>query len=168
MIHYALRCDAGHEFDGWFRGSAAFDAQAVAGLLACPLCASTRISRAMMAPRLSSGAASPASALPPAPAVQPDAPARSGPERGPAPGMSMGGLQAIPDQVRATLQRLRAEVERKCDYVGPHFADTARAMQDGSQAPRPIYGETTPEQAAGLAEDGIEVTRIPWVPRADG
>ena len=159
MIHYALRCADSHAFDGWFRSSAAFDAQAQAGLLACPVCAGTHVSRAMMAPRLSSGAPAPQ----PAPA-----PAAPAPEAAPAPGMSVGGLPALPDQVRATLQRLRAEVERKCDYVGPRFADAARAMHDGSETPRPIYGETTPDQAAALADDGIEVSRIPWVPRADG
>ncbi len=164
MIHYALRCDAGHEFDGWFRSSAAFDAQAAAGQLACPLCADTCVSRAMMAPRVSTGAvARPAESGPVTPGQQ-ELPAQAGP----APAMGVGGQPAMPDQLRATLQRIRAEVERKCDYVGPHFADTARAMHDGSQTPRPIYGETTPEQASALAEDGIEVTRIPWVPRADG
>ena len=35
-------------------------------------------------------------------------------------------------------------------------------------APRGIYGETTSEQAEALAEDGIAIARIPWVPRADG
>ncbi len=168
MIHYALRCADGHEFDGWFRSSAAFDAQAEGGLLACPLCASTRVGRAMMAPRVSTGAVARVDAATPAPPGQQETPAQASPEPGEAVGMSVGGAPSMPDQVRATLQRIRAEVERKCDYVGPHFADTARAMHDGSQTPRPIYGETTPEQASALAEDGIEVTRIPWVPRADG
>ncbi len=168
MIHYSLRCAASHEFDGWFRSSAAFDAQAEAGLLACPLCASTAVSRAMMAPRLSSGAVAPAEAAAPALAEQQNTPVPTGPASRQGSGMSVGGLPAMPDQVRATLQRIRAEVERRCDYVGPHFADTARAMHDGSETPRPIYGETTPEQATALAEDGIDVTRIPWVPRADG
>lgn len=163
MIHYALRCAAGHEFDGWFRNSAAFDTQAEAGLLACPSCGSIQIGRAMMAPRVSSGALEPVVA----PAVQ-EAPPQAGPSAVPAPAMSAAGLPALPDQVRAALQRIRAEVERKCDYVGPRFADAARAMHDGDETPRPIYGETTPEQAAALAEDGIEVARIPWVPRADG
>ena len=158
MIHYALLCAAGHEFDGWFPGSAAFDRQADAGLLTCPRCASSQVSRAVMAPRLACGARPPACP----PAAPPAAEARS------EPAMAVGGAPALPDQVRAALQRIRAEVERRCDYVGPHFADAARAMHDGKQTKRPIYGETTPEQAEALAEDGIEVARIPWVPRADG
>ena len=30
-----------------------------------------------------------------------------------------------------------------------------------------IYGETTPEQAEKLSDEGIEVAAIPWLPRAD-
>ena len=33
MIHYSLVCDAAHEFDGWFRDSATFDAQASSGVV---------------------------------------------------------------------------------------------------------------------------------------
>ncbi len=78
----------------------------------------------------------------------------------------MGG--ALPDGMRSMLQRMRAEVERRCDYVGPAFAAEARRIHNGESDTRGIYGETTPEEAEQLADDGIEVSRIPWVPRADG
>ncbi len=160
MIHYALRCADGHDFDGWFRGSAAFDRQVADGLLACPSCASTQVGRAMMAPRLSTGAPPPAAAAPARPAQEPpDGPARL-PATTPPP--------AMPDQLRAVLQRMRHEVERRCDYVGPRFAEAARAMHAGSQPPRPIYGETTPGEAEALTDEGIEIASIPWLPRADG
>ena len=74
----------------------------------------------------------------------------------------------LPAQMMAVLQRIRAEVEKNCDYVGPDFADQARAMHRGEVEPKGIYGETTDEQAESLAEEGIGVTKIPWVPRADG
>jgi hypothetical protein len=74
----------------------------------------------------------------------------------------------MPAHVRAMLQRMRAEVEKHCDYVGPQFADEARKIHRGESDKRGIYGETTPEQVEALAEEGIEVSRIPWVPRADG
>ncbi len=165
MIHYDLRCDAGHAFDGWFRSSDAFDQQAASGLLDCPVCGSPGVSRAMMAPRLSRGASAPAASGPSTPAA-PTAPAVAAPVQAAAVGK--GAPPPMPDQVRAVLQRIRAEVEQTCDYVGQHFAQTARAMHAGDTPPRPIYGETTPDQAEALAEDGIEVSRIPWVPRADG
>lgn len=50
MIAYSLRCHRGHEFDGWFRDSAAFDKQSGSGHLTCPSCNSIRIEKAIMAP----------------------------------------------------------------------------------------------------------------------
>ena len=82
-----------------------------------------------------------------------------------------GDVQAgagVPDKVRAVLQRLRAEVERNCEDVGADFAQEARRIHRGESERRAIYGDATPEQAETLADEGIEVARIPWVPRADG
>jgi hypothetical protein len=162
MIHYDLRCGDGHAFDGWFKSSTTFDAQAKAGLIECPVCAGTSVSRALMAPRLHKGAAAPAEPAPAQAKVEPSK-AVAAPDA-----MAVGGAPALPDQVRAVLQRIRAEVEQKCDYVGTRFAEEARAMHSGESQRRSIYGETTPDQAEALAEEGIEIARIPWVPRADG
>lgn len=74
----------------------------------------------------------------------------------------------MPDQMRAFLQRMRSEVERTCDYVGPAFADEARRIHRGESKRRGIYGEATPEQAETLSDEGISVARIPWVDRAEG
>ena len=52
MIAYQLRCRNGHAFEGWFRDSAAFDAQQSDGKLACPRCNSKRIEKAVMAPAI--------------------------------------------------------------------------------------------------------------------
>jgi hypothetical protein len=164
MIHYDLRCGEGHTFDSWFRSSAAFDQQAAAGLLDCPFCASTNVSRAIMAPRLNRGAAEPRREQ----AVAVDTQEETKAVSGPAGAQVAASLPpAMPDEVRAVLQRLRTEVEQRCDYVGGRFAEEARAMHYGEQPRRSIYGETTPQDAESLAEEGIEVARIPWVPRAD-
>jgi hypothetical protein len=76
-----------------------------------------------------------------------------------------GGV--MPDQMRALLHKLRSEVEKNCDYVGPEFAKEARKIHNGEAKPRGIYGESTEAEAEELAEDGIGVARIPWLPRAD-
>jgi hypothetical protein len=52
MIHYALVCDDGHNFDGWFRDSATFESQVERRLVSCPFCASTNVSRGVMAPHV--------------------------------------------------------------------------------------------------------------------
>ena len=52
MIVYNLRCTNGHEFEGWFRDSAAYDLQSEDGKLSCPACNSRRVEKAIMAPAL--------------------------------------------------------------------------------------------------------------------
>ncbi len=153
MIHYQLRCEAAHEFDGWFKDSTGFERQAKRGLIACPVCADTSVTRALMAP----GIARKGRTAMPEPEIIP-------PPK-PVPAAATGGV--LPDVVRATLHKLRAEVEKNCDYVGPEFAAEARRIHNGEAEPRGIYGESTEAETEALADDGIEIARIPWLPRAD-
>ena len=53
MIVYNLRCRNAHEFEGWFRDSATFDAQAKSGKVVCPMCNSKKVEKAIMAPAVS-------------------------------------------------------------------------------------------------------------------
>jgi hypothetical protein len=152
MIHYELRCSQDHAFDGWYKDSAAFERLAKRGLLECPECGDTKVERALMRPAVGKREALPV----PVPAPQP-----------PQPTTAVAGPPPMPARMWAMLQRMRAEVEKNCDYVGPQFAEEARKMHRGESGKRSIYGETSPEQAESLAEEGIEFSRIPWVPRAD-
>lgn len=52
MIRYALRCENAHEFDGWFRSSEGYDALRMAGQVACTICGSARVEKALMAPNV--------------------------------------------------------------------------------------------------------------------
>jgi len=52
VITYSLRCHKGHEFEGWFRDSAAFDQQSGSGHLTCPSCNSAKVEKAVMAPAI--------------------------------------------------------------------------------------------------------------------
>lgn len=72
-----------------------------------------------------------------------------------------------PAEMRRALQELRKQVETNCDYVGPRFAEEARRIHKGESTSRGIYGEATPTELEKLAEDGIEVASIPWVPLSD-
>ena len=70
-------------------------------------------------------------------------------------------------QAMRQLIELRRKVESECDYVGPSFAEEARKIHYGESEKRGIYGEATDEQTKSLADEGIDVARIPWVPRSD-
>lgn len=112
--------------------------------------------KALPAPAPATEAAEAPASAPPAPDTAPI----GNPER------VAGG--PIPAQLLAMLQRLRAEVEKSCDYVGPSFADEARKIANGEAEARGIYGEASDAEAEALAEEGIDIARLPWVPRADG
>ena len=43
MIRYALACEEGHAFEGWFSSSGDFDDQQSRGLLSCPVCDSRQV-----------------------------------------------------------------------------------------------------------------------------
>ena len=158
MIHYQLRCSEAHGFDGWFKDSTTFEKQAKLGLIECPECGGTKVERALMAPALARRDSVPVPVAPPEPPAVPE----------PSPPLEKAASGRLPAQMLAALQRMRAEVEKSCDYVGPAFADEARKMHRGESEHRAIYGETTEDQAESLVDEGIEVARIPWVPRADG
>ena len=110
MISYTLNCAAAHEFDSWFRSSAAFDALLEAGKLACPICGSADIRKSLMSP-----AVRPArkGAAPPAPdvAAKPD----------PAPPVA-GTLSKPSSPIEQAFAAMRREVEANSDYVGLNFA----------------------------------------------
>ena len=157
MIVYRLRCDGGHEFDGWFRNSDTFESQRVAGHVTCAVCGSNAVSKAIMAPRLSMGAvepvSSPATPTPSTPALPTD----------------VSVMAAMPREVvlREMLRTLRRQVEANCDYVGEGFAAEARKIHDGEAEARGIYGEATTDQIEALTDDGIEIGQLPWVPLGD-
>lgn len=143
MIKYALKCEAGHRFDGWFRSSAAFDEQRDAGDLVCPVCGTSEVDKALMAPTVRSSDRQAAK-----PVGQESMPAE------------------LREKVAEFLSTVRDHVEKNCDYVGDDFAEEARRIHYGESDPRSIYGEATPEEANELFDEGVEVAPLPILPRA--
>lgn len=131
MIAYALRCHRGHEFEGWFRDSDAFDQQAVSGHLSCPSCKSARVEKSIMAPAVSG--------------TKKSARAKAAEAR----------------QMRQFATGLRKYVQEHADYVGPNFAEEARRIHYGEMPDRHIYGEATHNEAQDLVEEGIDVAPLP-------
>ena len=149
MIRYTLACEAGHGFESWFPSSESYDEQAARGLVTCPLCGSTKVAKAMMAPAI--GRAASASAEPSLPAIVPQPEAVS--------------LAAEPDQrLRAMLRAFREHVTANADDVGTRFPEEARRIHYGEAGDRAIYGEASPAEARALIEEGIAVAPLPVLP----
>lgn len=141
MIKYALACDQGHPFEGWFSSSGDYDEQLGRGLLECPVCGSARVAKQIMAPAVTGTKAQ-----------------RATPE--PAPQAQEVMMEA--------LGQVRRYVEDNFDDVGDAFAKEARAIHDGKAEDRGIYGQATPKEVRDLTEDGIRVAPLPPAPKAKG
>ena len=152
MIKYALVCAKGHEFESWFPDSASYDKQVKKKLVACPLCNSTKVEKAIMAPRLSRGRTR----------GEPrgDAPA-------PAPVPATAPVAMVPPQeaeFRKKLRELRDHLVKNAENVGARFPEEARKMHYGEIEHRSIYGEASAEEAEKMLEEGIEFHPIPVLP----
>lgn len=55
MIRYSLTCEKEHAFEAWFANSGAYDEQVSRGLVLCPICNSTKVTKAPMAPSIARG-----------------------------------------------------------------------------------------------------------------
>jgi hypothetical protein len=150
MIHYSLRCEQNHEFDSWFQDSAAFDKQVKRKLVACPICNSVKVEKAIMAPRIAKkrrGERQPA------------------PAAAPTDGKAATPMVMSPEQeLRAKLKELRDFVKSNAEDVGQRFPNEARKMHYGEIKHRPIYGEATPDDAKSLIEEGVDVMPMPVLP----
>ena len=141
MIKYRLNCRHGHDFEAWFAGSDAFDAQSRKAQVVCPACGSTEVAKAIMAPNVAT--------------------------RGPAgrePDRTVGG-RTIPAAALRVLSEMRQEVERHADYVGLAFAEEARRIHHEEVPPRRIYGEASLADVKELVEDGVPVLPLPRLPK---
>jgi len=149
MIRYSLRCHHDHNFESWFQSSSACDAQVSAGLVNCPICGTSKVEKAIMAPQIVSRKGRDASQ----PALSSEA------------AVAQPNLMMMPGhELRARLRELRDHVLKNADNVGPRFPTEARAMHYGDIDSRPIYGEASTEEAKALIEEGIEITALPTLP----
>jgi hypothetical protein len=172
LIRYALECQHEHGFEAWFRSSDDFDRQAKAGLLACPTCGSSDVSRALMAPAVSTSRkrAEIAAAV----AATPEAPAEPSSAGGGAavPAVRQAPEPAVPVAMpdpRALaflemLRRVRRHVEENAEHVGDRFPEEARKIHYGEADARGIYGEATRDEVEELIEEGIEIHALPMLP----
>lgn len=159
MIVYDLRCPKGHVFEGWFRDSGAYETQKDAGEVTCPACGSHRVSKAPMAPRISTGAAEPDARRDAA--TDKDAPRETFAAMAP-----QGSRQAeVVAAAMKVLRELHKEVESSCENVGERFAEEARKIHYGEAEKRGIYGEATPDEAKELRDEGVDFQPLPRLPR---
>ena len=191
MISFNLTCDQGHIFEGWFGSSDDYDDQQRRGLVSCPHCNSTAVKKALMTPNVTAKSNQRSSASPhardhadmlqdlaaeaSASAPSTTAPSPSTPPAQPSGQPQMAGpqvtaqmspeMQEMMGQALAEMRKFQKTVETNCDDVGDGFATEARKIHYGEAEPRGIYGRTTDKEAEDLVDEGIAITKMPWLPK---
>ncbi|MDI6795522.1 MAG: DUF1178 family protein [Desulfatibacillaceae bacterium] len=132
MIVFDLECKDGHAFEGWFSDSADFESQMKRGLICCPVCNETSVSRKLspVAIRTNSGSSQPV---------------------GPNPAK----------QFQHFLQKMADFVDKNFEDVGCNFATEALKMHYGATEQRNIRGTSTDTEEKMLKEEGIGFLKVP-------
>lgn len=140
MKVFNLCCDHEHPFEGWFASSDEFDRQLSAGLVECPVCASTEVRKLLSAPRLNLGGA-----------------AETQPLVGKEP-------VAMPndESMRSMMLQMARHIAANSEDVGERFPEEARRIHYEEAPKRSIRGVASKDEAAELKEEGIEVMPVPF------
>ena len=136
MIKYALICECDAEFEGWFPDSASFDKQKKAGQVQCPMCDSTNVAKAVMAPNLKKKANQTRT-------------------------KSKGNLM-MSGKARQILKTIEQTVKKEFTDVGKKFAEEARKASRGERDEK-IYGTATKKEVKQLQKDGIDIFPVPEI-----
>jgi hypothetical protein len=145
MIVYDLACTQGHRFEGWFGSSGDFEDQRARGLLACPTCGASDVSKAPMAPAVPAKGNSRQEVLPPE--AKPMANTPMPPEM---------------HKALAALAKAQAEALKNSTWVGDKFAEETRKMHYGERDEAPIHGQASLAEAKALIEEGVPVAPLPF------
>ena len=159
---FDLQCDQGHVFEGWFASADSYESQQSRGLLSCPVCNSSQVSKKLSAPRLNLGHGKNPDAAPGA------VPLPAGGHGVATTGTPAAGGTQVAAPAAAQMAQLQAEVMRhirqmvrNTEDVGLRFAEEARRMHEGETQERAIRGTATLQERRELAEEGIAVMPIP-------
>ncbi|MFI4926380.1 MAG: DUF1178 family protein [Burkholderiales bacterium] len=137
-----LQCNHAHGFEGWFGSEDDFQDQLARGLVECPLCGDTGISKLPSAPRLNLGASESA-----APAAAPHG--------------KQEVMSSPNPELQAAWMQLVKQVMTHTEDVGENFAEEARKIHYGESEERGIRGQASKEETQALLEEGINVLPLP-------
>ena len=142
MILFDLNCENGHTFEAWFASSEQYDKQHKKKLINCPICNSSNIKKALMAPNLKGAKKS---------------------------NKSFDEKKVLDEnkKFKTKLKEFKQFIESNTEDVGKNFTEEAKKIYYGETKSRPIRGETTKEQAEELTEEGIPIAKLPWSSRED-
>ena len=133
MIKYQLRCRCTHEFEGWFPDSKEYKKQKNKGMIQCPMCDSTSVDKAIMAPAVKTSKIK----------AQPDE-----------------DFMVMGESADQILRKLNKKIKSDFQDVGKNFAKEARKAHKGKRDQK-FYGKPTKEETNKLLDEGIDLFAVP-------
>ena len=132
MIKYQLRCRCQHEFEGWFPDSKEYRRQKNKGLINCPMCDSTAVDKAIMAPNVKTSKKK----------IVPD------------------DYFVMGETAEQILRKLNKKIKKDYQDVGKNFAKEARKAHKGKRDQK-FYGRPSKEETNKLLDEGIDLFAVP-------
>ena len=136
-----LQCAQRHGFEGWFGSEDDFTSQLERGLVSCPLCGDTTITKKLSAPRLNLG-------------HHAQVPAAEQPRQ------DVMAANDTHTAMQAAWLGMARRILANTDDVGDQFAEEARKIHYGEVPQRGIRGKASHAESEALAEEGIEVMQL--------
>jgi hypothetical protein len=138
MIAFDLQCSKGHTFEGWFKDLDSFNEQNTNGMITCPICKDTQITRVLSPVSIKSG-------------QRADKPSEEG---------------EIDYQKLA--HGVMKYIQDNFEDVGTDFAKEALKMHYGVADKRNIRGSATSGEEEALKQEGIKFFKFPFPRKKDG
>lgn len=149
MIKYALICECDAEFEGWFPSSTEFDRQRKNGLVMCPMCDSTKVAKAVMAPNI--GKKSTSRKNKKSKVVD-----------------STNSVQyassdiMMARQAKTVLRKINKYVQKNFENVGKKFYKEVKKAEAGKRDEK-FYGTPSNEEVNKMLDEGIDLFHVPKV-----
>jgi hypothetical protein len=142
MVIYDLRCETGHQFEGWFKDLQDYEHQVLTHLLTCPFCESRLVQRVPTASYINTLS------------------------RQKSPDCSTAPDQSRPIDPIHLLRKLHDYVDQNFHDVGTGFHEEALKIHYGEAEERNIRGTASREEVRELHEAGVAVAPLPPKPIA--
>jgi hypothetical protein len=133
MIAYDLQCDEGHKFEGWFEDEKAYKAQQSKGMIACPICNRSTVTRIPSTFGIKSAGS----------------------------GITEKAVINREVDVDHLTEEVARYVKDTFDDVGCEFAKEALKIHYGVAEPRNIRGKSTSEEEKVLKKEGVQFFKLP-------
>jgi hypothetical protein len=132
VIIYDLRCENGHEFEGWFKDRENWIEQNSKKLVTCPVCNSAKIE------------------------IIPSSITIMGKDSKEEAKIQQKELSPV-----GALRILHQYLDEYFEDVGDKFAEVALKIHHGEEEKRNIKGTSTPEEEETLKEEGVHFIKVP-------